>query len=243
MYPTASKDPRGGHNRFQINHNFFQTWSTQMAYVLGFIFADGVIEDVQKSSRTCYISIVASDKDLSILKQIKAAMNSFHKLYRRKSSMQIYPDGRQYLSKNCFIFRIGSKLMYNDLLKLGLTPRKSLTVLFPSIPLEFLSHFIRGYFDGDGCLYLIKGKYPRVIFTSGSNKFLEGLLEVLNFVLQIPKKAIYSQLQKSGNLCYRLHYNTKLSRKILEFMYKDLEKVPYLERKYVIYQKYLQINS
>lgn len=243
MYPIAFKDPRGGHNRSLINHNFFQVWSPEMAYVLGFIFADGAIEDVQKSSRTCYISIITSSKDLNILEKIRTVMNSSHKFYKRQARIQTYADGKQYLSKNCFIFRIGSKLMYNDLLKLGVTPRKSLTILFPNIPLGYQSFFLRGYFDGDGCIHLIKGKYPRLIFTSGSFKFLEGIAKILSSKLRIPEKRIYSQIGNSGRSCYRLHYNTQVSRKILEFMYKDLEKAPYLERKFVIYQKYLQSQN
>lgn len=240
MYPTTHKDPRGGHNRSQINHNFFKIWSSQMAYVLGFVFADGAIEDVQNSSRTCYIAIIS--KDQSILEQIKNVMGSSHKLYKRKSQLELYPGNKSYTSGERFVLRVGSKLMYNDLLKLGVTPRKSLTILFPKIPINFLSHFIRGYFDGDGCLHLIKGKYPRLIFTSGSNKFLEGLAKTLSASLQIPIKNAYSQLQKSNNLCYNLQYNTKLSRIILEFMYKGLDKTPYLDRKFVIYQKYLGTN-
>lgn len=240
MYPLALKDPRGGHNRSQINHNFFKSWSSKMAYVLGFIFADGAIEDVQKSSRTCYISIIASRKDINILEQIKIAMNSSHKLYKRQARIQTHTDGNQYLSKDCFIFRIGSKLMYNDLLKLGVTPRKSLTILFPNIPLEYQSFFLRGYFDGDGCIHLIKRKYPRLIFTSGSVKFLEGIAKTLSSGLGILEKRIYSQIGNSGRPYYRLHYNTQVSRKVLEFMYKDLEKAPYLDRKFAIYQKYLQ---
>ncbi len=243
MYPTAHKDPRGGHNRSQINHNFFKSWSPEMAYVLGFIFADGAIEDVQKSSQTCYISIIASRKDINILEQIKIVMKSSHKLYKRQARIRTYTGGKQYLSKDCFIFRIGSKLMYNDLLNLGVTPRKSLTILFPNIPLEYQGFFLRGYFDGDGCIHLIKRKYPRLIFTSGSVKFLEGISKTLSSELQIPEKRIYSQIENSGNPCYRLHYNTKLSSKILEFMYKDLEKAPYLDRKFAIYQKYLRSQN
>lgn len=220
MYPSAHKDPRGGHNRSQINQNFFQDWTTQMAYVLGFIF-----------------------KDLSLLEKIRDVMRSQHKFYKRPPQSLVFPDGKRYITHEEFVFRIGSKLMYNDLLKLGVTPRKSLTILFPIIPINYFSHFLRGYFDGDDCLHLIKKRYPRIIFTSGSNRFLEGLSQSLSAILQITQKKIYSQLQQSNNLCYRLHYNTKLSRKVLEFMYKDLEKAPYLDRKFAIYQRYLQISK
>lgn len=238
MYPNAQKDPRGGHNRSQINHNFFKSWSPQMAYVLGFIFADGAIEDVQKSSRTCYIAM--SSVDFSILEQIKQSMCSNHKLYLRKSSLKTYLDGKSYISRDSFIFRIGSKLMYNDLLKLGVTPRKSLSIPFSKVPPEYLNFFIRGYFDGDGCLHLKEGKYAKVIFTSGSSQFVKGLANIISRRIQIPLKSPYPQIQDSGNPCYRLVYEANPGRKILEFMYKDLEKAPFLDRKFAIYQKYLQ---
>jgi hypothetical protein len=238
MYPTAVKGPRGGCNRASINQGFFKKWSPGMSYILGFIFADGAIEDVQISSRTCYITITS--KDLSILNSIKKFMNSTHKLYTKPVQKILYPGGKFYNSSERFVLRIGSKNMYNDLLKLEVTPRKSLTIKFPIIPSEYLSFFIRGYFDGDGCLHLLKGQYPRLIFTSGSNKFLEGLSLALSLSLQIPIKAAYKQLQQNNNFCYRLHYNTKISHLILEYMYKDLEKAPFLDRKYALYQKYLQ---
>jgi hypothetical protein len=186
--------------------------------------------------------LAITSKDISILEEIKNAMGSTHHFYKRKSQNITFPGGKNYVSGERFIFRVGSKQIFNDLLKLGVTPRKSLTILLPKIPFKYLSYFIRGYFDGDGCIYLIKSKYPRVIFTSGSQLFLQGLSKTLSVVLQIPFKIIYSQLHKSGNLCYQLHYNTQISNNVLEFMYKNLEKAPYLKRKYQIYQKYLSIK-
>lgn len=150
MYPAAQKDPRGGHNKIQINHSFFQTWSAQMAYVLGFIFADGAIEDVQKSSRTCYLSIVCTSKDVSILDKIRGVMNSKHRFYIRAPQSHLFLGGKYYTSAQSFVYR---------------------------------------------------------------------------------------------NSCYRLAYSTKSSEKILEFMYKDLDKAPFLDRKFAIYQKYLNKYS
>lgn len=50
---------------------------------------------------------------------------------------------------------------------------------FPEVPEEFLPDFIRGYFDGDGCITEIKGKRINSAFTSGSKQFLDKLLRVL----------------------------------------------------------------
>lgn len=229
-------DPRGGHNRLEFNTDFFKSWSPEMAYILGFIFADGAIEDVRKSSRTCYLAITSNDKPL--LDQIKKEMNSAHKLYKRKPELVNYPDGKRYLSKGGYILRIGSKTIYNDLLRLGLTPRKSLTILFPTVPLKLLPFFLRGYFDGDGCLYLYRGRSPLVIFTSGSLQFLIGLSQILYKVLKIPPKNIFEQ-----STYFRLRYSPKPSKIILSYIYQHLDESPFLERKYLIYKKYLYLTK
>ncbi|MDO8619412.1 MAG: LAGLIDADG family homing endonuclease [Candidatus Daviesbacteria bacterium] len=240
MFPSAQKDPRGGHNKSFINHTFFQTWSPSMAYILGFIFADGAIEDVQKSSRTCYIQITS--KDACILEKIKKAMNCDHKLYIRFPRKIIIKGKKHYITSYIFNLRVGNKLMYNDLLKLGVTPRKSLTAKFPKISTIYLSYFLRGYFDGDGCLYLRQGKYPRLIFTSGSLRFLKSLDENITQKLSLPHGSINTSSKESQNPCYQLYYPNKSTQKILKFMYQNLHKAPYLERKFSIYQKYLNQN-
>ncbi|TKV48324.1 hypothetical protein C1I58_06295 [Bacillus sp. PIC28] len=65
-------------------------------------------------------------------------------------------------------------------------PAKSKTIKFPEIEREFLPHFIRGVFDGDGCIYTtnrkIKNKsYPRqdVLIVSASGGFLRGIRDTL----------------------------------------------------------------
>ena len=175
-----SLDPRGGHNRYKFKIDFFEKWSPEMAYVLGFLYADGDIEDVRKSSRTQYVTIASVDRD--ILESIKKALGSGHNLNYRAPRKVTYRNGKTYESRGIYRLRIGSKKMFNDLLKLGLSPRKSLTIKFPDdIPDNCLNHFIRGYFDGDGCITIKNGTGKNgqailhgvnVIFTSGSKLFL-----------------------------------------------------------------------
>ncbi len=43
--------------------------------------------------------------------------------------------------------------MCNDLIGHGATIRKSLTLTFPThLDEKLIKHFLRGYFDGDGCI-------------------------------------------------------------------------------------------
>ena len=62
-------DNRGGHNRKKINENFFKLWCPKMAYVLGFIYADGSLLNTNKSSRTYYLSF--SNNDYPLLEKIR----------------------------------------------------------------------------------------------------------------------------------------------------------------------------
>jgi len=72
--------------------------------------------------------------------------------------------------------------MYNDLVNLGCTSNKSLTIEFPSnnvlINNNYINHFIRGYFDGDGCLSISKNKQA-CLSILGSNNFLITLKDYL----------------------------------------------------------------
>jgi hypothetical protein len=229
-------DPRGGHNQKNFDKDFFKIWSSEMAYVLGYIYADGAIEDVRKSSRTCYTAITSVDYDL--LDKVRKTLSSNHELYIKKAHTQTFPDGKKYLCKKAYVLRIGSKSMFSDLVKLGLTPRKSLTLKFPDIPIKLLGYFIRGYFDGDGCIIVSidKGKkIPSVktIFTCGSLIFLEQLNCLLSTVTNCRHKNIIH-----GDHAYQLSYRKYDSLKILGFMYKNLNKSPFLDRKYNIYKKY-----
>mgnify|MGYP002625860766 CR=1 FL=1 len=52
-----------------------------------------------------------------------------------------------------YIFSVSSPKMKVDLIRLGAIPNKSLILEFPKdIPNDLIRHFVRGYFDGDGCI-------------------------------------------------------------------------------------------
>lgn len=133
--------------------------------------------------------------------------------------------------------------MFTDLLKLGLSPRKSLITEFPQdVPADCLSHFTRGYFDGDGCVHIMRGqgRYGQeicrglvVIFTSGSKVFLEGLrnrFEDIGF--------------KNGKISFgspaRLKYPTSESIQWFQVFYGNISDTLFLKRKRDNFIKYFQ---
>lgn len=65
-------------------------------------------------------------------------------------------------------------------MSLGGTERKSLVMTFPAVPKKYLPDFIRGYFDGNGCVMNLKNNRLNSVFTCSSRKFLELLLKILH---------------------------------------------------------------
>ena len=231
-------DPRGGHNRYVCDLDFFKKWTGEMAYVLGFLYADGCIIDAI-SSRTQYVQFTSKDKDTLIL--IKSLLKSTHPLSSMPPSKRLHRNGI-YNSSEVFNLRIGSRKMFNDLAGIGVIPNKSKTITFPFVPSHYLSHFIRGYFDGDGCAYLelAKGKTQNiiikklsVIFTSGSKLFLEGLSSNIRKILNLRQDKIYD-----SHYAYQLRYSTADSMRLFKFLYKNVRQNIYMERKFKIFLKY-----
>jgi hypothetical protein len=221
--------------RHNINQNFFKKWSLNMAYVLGYIYADGSLTNCDYI-RARYIQIVSIDKEA--LERVREMMNSKHNITEHKS---LYIKGR-----TIYKFKIGSHEIYNDLIKHGLYPNKSLTIKFPNIPKQYLGHFTRGYFDGDGCVYFEKRKSHtgkmivkriRVIFTGGSVIFLKKMNRILTSV-GIDNGKIYNSKRS-----FQLIFNNKDSISLFKFMYKKAGHNTFFMRKFKIFNDYFEARS
>ncbi|MBI2631100.1 hypothetical protein HYW73_02710 [Candidatus Nomurabacteria bacterium] len=220
--------------KYKVNEAFFEKWSSDMAYVLGYIYADGSLDD-SPYMRGKYIQIASTDEDS--IQRIKYWLKSEHKINKKKSN---FTGG-----KICFMLRIGSHKIYNDLFKLGLYPNKSLTVNFPKIPQKYLGHFMRGYFDGDGCVHFARSKGKtgkliikrvRIIFTSGSKIFLDRMNEILK-IIKINDGKIYPSKRS-----YQAIYNTKDSIRMFKLMYKNASVNSFFMRKFKIFNNYFELQ-
>lgn len=140
-------------------------------------------------------------------------------------------DGtRIYTSSPTYLLRIGSKEIYSDLIALDLYPRKSLNASLPRVPKQYLSHFVRGYFDGDGCVYVENGTRLRVVFTSGSHGFLKDLSIALAEEVHVNLRKVNRSTRS-----YQLNYSTRESLRILNYLYHEVGNRLFSERKYNIY--------
>src|SRR5690242_19170350 len=120
----------------EVNQRFFQTWSPEMAYVLGFFAADGNMIKNKRGGH--FIGFYSNDEELLV--SIRSALGSNHKIGVLN---RLPPEHVAYQ------LQIGSKQFFSDLIGLGMTERKSLTLMLPQVPHNLFPHFVRGYFDGD----------------------------------------------------------------------------------------------
>lgn len=146
-----------------------------MAYVLGYFAADGAM--VRNRRGAHFIEFTSTDRCL--VTGLKMAVGSNHAISRRER-------GRN--CKTAYRIQIGSRQWFEDLTQLGFSQKKSKTLRLPQIPQECVGDFVRGYFDGDGCVYF-KKHWVRTRhedrwvfttrFTSGARFFLEELQDLV----------------------------------------------------------------
>jgi intein-encoded DNA endonuclease-like protein len=211
------------------NEDFFKTWTSSMAYVLGFFAADGAMTKGKRGN--CYIEFTSADKDL--LFEIRKALGSNHKI----------GGGGRNGTVSYYRLQIGSRVMFDDLVSLGFTRRKSLRMNMPSVPKELLGDFVRGYFDGDGNVWAGLNHTNRshseitlmTVFTSGSRGFLSSLRKRL-----FREIGILGSL-KSDDKTFRLQYSILPSLFLYEFMYNNA--TLYLARKKVIFEEFKKLRA
>lgn len=142
----------------QGNVRYFQNIDTkEKAYILGFIAADGYIVKSNKSSMTLGIQIHI--KDISILKFIRTQIGSEKEL--------TYPNDKMVR------FTLSNKELIQDLFNLGITQRKSLTLInvLSNFSSKYHSDFISGYLDGDGSI--VKSNKITKKFNKSKNMIIE----------------------------------------------------------------------
>lgn len=208
--------------------DFFKTWSSDMAYILGFMYADGNIVETKRGNH--YVAIYTADE--ALLVEMAKCIKSDHKISLRNVR-----------SGHVYRIQVGSKTWFEDLNNIGLHPNKSKRMVLPHIPKKLFGDFLRGYFDGDGNVwmgYLNKHRTtPTLVlqasFTSGSVDFLRKLLIELQY-LGITGGAVYEPKTRNFG---RLTLSSLDALKIYKIMYTTGHKL-HLKRKKVVFEQFIK---
>jgi hypothetical protein len=208
-----------------FNIDYFESIDTEdKAYFLGFIVADGCVSDSTNN-------ITITQKETDILYEFKKYTNSEGNVFTSKT-------------RNISSFGLSSAKTKSDLGKLGIHSNKTMVVKYPNIPERLQNHFMRGVFDGDGCISIHHDKRDnsdrgQVNICSGSYDFIkeyyDKLVEFANLSgknkIRCPKGTYYvidwGGLTDIENIYY--------------FLYKDAN--VFLERKKKTFDKAVSISK
>lgn len=218
-------------SKTRLNWKFESINNETEAYIMGLIMSDGWVSSNRQ------IGIRLSIKDKNVLYKIA---NYFSENINLKEK------------DNFCLFKISSCEAFYNLKKYGITTNKTYDNLYiPEMNEDLIRHFIRGYFDGDGTIYVDRN-FLKYNICSINKKFLIQIQDVLS------KNGIYSSINKEirkgkkmfvvDHYCedcknmYRLFIRRKSELvKFHEFLYK--ESTIFMERKYNKYRDNIELTK
>lgn len=216
--PQSRYAYRLGKRTYALNEELFDNIdSADKAYWLGFLFADGYNQE----NKNC-ISITLQCQDENHLKKFKQFLSS-----------EIPIKHYTYKGYEKVCFSVSSYHMSRALSKLGCVKAKAHICKYPDIPQQFNRDFIRGYFDGDGCISHTEGKRAWQLTFTGNLDLIVKIQEILESELGLNHLKLNTIKDKSS---VSLHFSgRKMIGRILGYMYDDSNM--FLNRKYDKYCK------
>lgn len=211
--------------KYELDENYFDKIDTQnKAYILGLLYADGC-----NYTKTNTIKIELQERDKTILEKMKQELKSTHQLRFNELSKN-NPNWQ-----NTFNLTIVNKHMSHQLEKLGMIPRKSLVLEFPTwLDEKLIPHFILGYFDGNGHIECNKSYFVTIASTENFCKYIQQYLLKFNI-----KSSIYNTANKENSIRILNITSKQNIKNFLDLIYNNAEM--YIERKYDTYQKFCKI--
>lgn len=175
---------------YPINNTYFDKWSSNMAYVLGFTVTDGCLHH-RPGNRQAILAY--SIKDLSILEFIRDELSPTRPITSVK-----YKASPKYSLKDRTGYNLRipiAKSTVETLDKLGIFARKTGKEICPdNIPKEYFGDYLRGVLDGDGSVSVSRNKEPRFSIVAKNRGFLDSLNVYINnigHIYKYPKREIY----------------------------------------------------
>ena len=206
-------------NKKSVNSEFFNEWNEKSAYWLGFIFADGHLTPDGK------LDICIKDKDH--IEKFKKDIKSNHKISTRTIK-----------GSNYYRISIQDKIIAKRLNELGIAHNKTYGWNIPNIPDEYMPHFIRGLYDGDGNLN-VRGSATAFRIVCYDKSILELLM---NHILDnVENVKGHIRIYDYPNRIPELNISSKKAlESFLIWLYKDA--TTYLNRKYEKYLSYCRLE-
>lgn len=207
--------------------------SAKIAYILGLVWTDGTIGFANNNSKTPIIKHTCVKYDSGVINNI----------FKELNWRQFYSENKKSIGKNTMSTNwISNRELGNYLINNNYRDKNKGTYIYRNFIDKYISHFVRGLFDGDGCFVSIYNKNKKyksfsITFSSTSDQnwnFLSTILDSLDVRYKI--RRCCDKLGKSSQLNI---IDSKSIFNLCEYMYLDSDGIR-LERKYKKYNDFIQ---
>jgi hypothetical protein len=210
---------------YTLNEKYFDNIDDEnKAYYLGLLMADGYNNEKRGA-----VTLILSKRDLHILKRFNDDISS-NKPVAIVNNKNGTITGR---------LEFCSRYLSCRLAQIGCMQNKTFKITFPFnyIQEDLYRHFIRGYFDGDGCFSYTEARRNNyfgnsllpVITIVGTADICESIKKILSQVLDISSNISRRKKDSTNNIMTLRITGTNQIIKYMEWMYGGSE--IYLERK------------
>lgn len=207
---------RAGNKGMFLKKDYFSNINTEYkAYFIGLLLADGNVY-LRNNGQPC-IRITLEKTDKYILEKLKEELNTSNQVTLNRG--------------NEVTLSIHSEKIFNDLKKYSIFPNKTFKKFFPkNIPYEYMNHFLRGFFDGNGCISINKPinrvTYRKQLSFCDNEELLIGIREFLTNELNTR----FNKINTRKNISQLFYCSKEDVEKISNYMYKN--STIYMIRKY-----------
>ena len=220
------KKIKGNHYRkYFHDFDFFENIDTEeKAYWLGFMFADGYIVNHENRYGEDSFGLTLAEDSLDSIEKFKKSLHATNPILYDNSKSIGQPLAKIVLT---------SQKTVNDLIDKGCVKQKSLILQPPKkVPEKLLSHFIRGFFDGDGSLMKYNyNNYP---------SYQIGFTTTYEMAIWLREIFGKGDIRKEKRRDFTWYYSIGGNRQVLDichYMYD--EATIWMDRKYARYQELL----
>ena len=207
--PFRKKVDKRSSSRYKINELYFDEINTEKkAYFLGLLYADGSV-----FNNGFYLKI----KDEDILQRLKEELDAEQPI-----------KNVQYGEYSCYLFTVCSKKLSESLINHGCFQNKTYILKFPQIEEKLIKHFIRGFYDGDGSLYINSNiNSCKLDITSASIDILKSIRTIFTSITGL--SGSLTKECKNSN-AWHLRVNGRKLSVVMDWFYKDA--TVFMKRKY-----------
>ncbi len=200
-------------------------WNHDLGYIAGLIASDGCLYGDGR-----HINLTSKDVD---------QLETMRRILQLSGTVKAKPNGFGGIG---YYIQFSNVALYDFLYAVGIKPAKSKSIGRIYVPDAFYADFLRGYFDGDGCIHGFwdrRWKNSLMYYTEFASASYDFLIWLQNTNTRLAGAS--PGTIKPLSRVYSLSYAKQDSRLLFEFMYYAPD-LPALRRKQDKFVDFLQMD-